>query len=208
MSSPPERRAGPGSGQRWPFGWLTGSAFVTDLRIVLGERNFRRLFATRLISQTGDGIVTAGIGTYVFFNAETFTSPTAAAAALTVLYLPYSLVGPFAGVFIDRWSRRQILVWSALLRSVFVALTAALMAAGNRGVPGPHHDAQRPVEHISQQNRHTATQPLRPKDQPRQTVSFKIHRPAQFERSFRFEWKRSLRRALLRNLRLRLHSRP
>jgi len=38
-------------------------------------------------------------------------------------------------VFIDRWSRRQILVWSALLRASFVVLTAALMAAGNRSVP-------------------------------------------------------------------------
>ena len=42
-----------------------------------------------------------------------------------MLYLPYSLIGPFAGVFIDRWSRRQILVCSALLRSVFVVITAA-----------------------------------------------------------------------------------
>jgi MFS family permease len=115
--------------------WMTRSAFVSDLRVVLAERDFRRLLETRLVSQTGDGIVTAGIGTYVFFNAETFTSPTAAAAALTVLYLPYSLIGPFAGVFIDRWSRRQILVVSALLRSGFVALTAALMAAGNRSIP-------------------------------------------------------------------------
>jgi len=115
--------------------WITGSAFVSDLRTVLAERDFRRLFATRLISQTGDGIVTAGIGTYVFFNAETFTSPAAAAVAFTVLYLPYSLIGPFAGVFIDRWSRRQILVLSALLRSAFVVLTAVLMASGNRSVP-------------------------------------------------------------------------
>ncbi len=110
----------------------TGS-FLADLRAVLAERNFRRLFGTRLISQTGDGVFTAGVGTYVFFNAETFPSPAAGAAAFAVLYLPYSLIGPFAGVFIDRWSRRQILVWSALLRSVFVALTAALMALGNRG---------------------------------------------------------------------------
>ena len=101
---------------------------------MLAERDFRRLFATRLVSQTGDGIVTAGVGTYVFFNATSFPSPAAGAAAFTVLYLPYSLVGPFAGVFIDRWSRRQILVWSALLRSSFVLLTAALMALGNRGV--------------------------------------------------------------------------
>ena len=111
------------------------STFIADLRTVLAERNFRRLFATRLVSQAGDGIVTAGVGTYVFFNASSFPSPAAGAAAFTVLYLPYSLIGPFAGVFIDRWSRRQILVWSAVLRSAFVALTAVLMALGNRGVP-------------------------------------------------------------------------
>ena len=110
------------------------SAVWADLRGVLAGRDFRRLFATRLISQAGDGVVTAGVGTYVFFNATTFPSPAAGAAAFAVLYLPYSLIGPFAGVFIDRWSRRQILVWSALLRSVFVALTAAFMALGNRGV--------------------------------------------------------------------------
>ena len=111
------------------------SRFLGDLRTVLAKRNFRRLFATRLVSQTGDGIITAGVGTYVFFNASTFPNPVAGAAAFTVLYLPYSLVGPFAGVLIDRWSRRQILVWSALLRASFVVLTAVLMALGNRGVP-------------------------------------------------------------------------
>ncbi len=109
------------------------SAVWADLRGVLAGRDFRRLFATRLVSQAGDGIVTAGVGTYVFFNATTFPSPAAGAAAFAVLYLPYSLIGPFAGVLIDRWSRRQILVWSALLRSVFVGLTAAFMALGNRG---------------------------------------------------------------------------
>jgi len=111
------------------------STFLGDLRTVLAERNFRRLFATRLVSQTGDGIVTAGVGTYVFFNASTFPDPAAGAAAFAALYLPYSLIGPFAGVFIDRWSRRQILVWSALLRTTFVVLTAVLMAAGSRGAP-------------------------------------------------------------------------
>jgi len=111
------------------------STFLGDLRTVLAERDFRRLFSTRLVSQTGDGIITAGVGTYVFFNAETFPSPAAGAAAFAVLYLPYSLVGPFMGVFIDRWSRRQILVWSAVLRSAFVVLTAAFMGLGNRGAP-------------------------------------------------------------------------
>jgi hypothetical protein len=38
-------------------------------------------------------------------------------------------------VFIDRWPRRQILVWSALLRTAFVVLTASLVASGELGVP-------------------------------------------------------------------------
>ena len=85
------------------------SAVWADLRGVLAGRDFRRLFATRLVSQAGDGIVTAGVGTYVFFNATTFPSPAAGAAAFAVLYLPYSLIGPFAGVFIasdPQWAAR------------------------------------------------------------------------------------------------------
>jgi MFS family permease len=116
-------------------GRRTGSSFVAELRSVLRERDFRRLFSTRLISQTGDGVFTAGLGSYVFFNNSSFPDPASAAAAFAVLYLPYSLIGPFAGVFIDRWSRRQILVWSALLRTAFVVLTASLVASGRLGVP-------------------------------------------------------------------------
>jgi MFS family permease len=116
-------------------GRAAGPSFLTELRSVLRERGFRRLFATRLISQAGDGAFTAGVGAYVFFNKTTFPNPAAAAGAFAVLYLPYSLIGPFAGVLIDRWSRRQILVWSAVVRSAFVVLTAALMAAGSRGAP-------------------------------------------------------------------------
>jgi MFS family permease len=110
-------------------------SFLRDLRIVWAEHDFRRLFSTRLVSQTGDGLFTAGLGGYVFFNATNFPNPTSGATAFAVLYLPYSLIGPFAGVFIDRWSRRQILVWSALLRSVFVAVTAGLVASGKLGIP-------------------------------------------------------------------------
>lgn len=110
-------------------------SFLRDLRVVWAEHDFRRLFSTRLVSQTGDGLFTAGLGGYVFFNATNFPNPTSGAAAFAVLYLPYSLIGPFAGVFIDRWSRRQILVWSAFLRSVFVAITAGLVASGTLGVP-------------------------------------------------------------------------
>jgi MFS family permease len=110
-------------------------AYVADLRAILAERGFRRLFATRLISQTGDGMFNAGFAAYAFFSAQSFPNPAAAADAFAVLYLPYSLIGPFAGVFIDRWSRRQILVWSALLRALLVIVTAFLVVSGNLGLP-------------------------------------------------------------------------
>ena len=111
------------------------SSAARDLRWVLAEPGFRRLFATRLISQAGDGIYTAGFGAYVFFSAATYPNPAAAASAFAVLYLPYSLIGPFAGVFIDRWSRRQILLVSALVRAGLVAVTALLVVSGRLGVP-------------------------------------------------------------------------
>jgi MFS family permease len=111
------------------------STFISDLRTVLAGSGFRRLFAIRLVSRFGDGIFQAGLGTYVFFSAQSFPNPGSAALAFAVLYLPYSLVGPFAGVFIDRWSRRQIMLWSAVLRAAAVALTGLLIGSGRLGVP-------------------------------------------------------------------------
>jgi MFS family permease len=112
------------------------SSFFRDLRSLwTTEPGFRRLFLTRLVSQTGDGAFTVGLGTYVFFNATSFPDPATAAGAFAVLYVPYSIIGPFAGVFIDRWSRRQILVWSAVVRACFVAITATLVASGTLGLP-------------------------------------------------------------------------
>jgi MFS family permease len=107
--------------------------YLADLRTVIRGRYFRRLFAVRLISQFGDGIFTGGLAGYVFFSPEKQTSAGAAAAAFAVLLLPYSIVGPFAGVFIDRWSRRQVLVYSALVRTGLVAVTGALVATEHDG---------------------------------------------------------------------------
>nr|BFE32123.1 MFS transporter [Actinomadura rugatobispora] len=70
---------------------------------------------------------------YVFFSPERQASAGKAAAAFAVTLLPYSALGPFAGVLIDRWQRRQILVWTPVLRAVLVAAVAALVAAGQDG---------------------------------------------------------------------------
>jgi MFS family permease len=111
------------------------SSYTADLRSVLAERDFRKLLASRLVSQTGDGVFNAGFAAYAFFSAQSFPNPVRAVYAFTVLYLPYSLIGPFAGVFIDRWSRRQIIVWGALIRAAMVAVTGFVVLAGQTGVP-------------------------------------------------------------------------
>jgi MFS family permease len=57
------------------------------------------------------------------------------AAGFAILLLPYSLVGPFAGVWLDRWSRRQVLVLANVVRAGLVLAVAALVLAGVEG-PG------------------------------------------------------------------------
>lgn len=102
-------------------------AVVGDLRVLLRLRDFRRLLAVRLLSQGADGVYQVALATYVVFAPEKEASPAAIASAMAVLLLPYSLVGPFAGVLLDRWRRRQVLVYGNVLRAALASLTAVLM---------------------------------------------------------------------------------
>ncbi|OEV10460.1 MFS transporter [Streptomyces nanshensis] len=100
---------------------------VGDLRTLLHFPDFRRLLAVRLLSQLADGVYQVALAAYVVFSPENETSPAAIASAMAVLLLPYSLLGPFAGVLLDRWRRRQVLLYGNLLRAVLAAGTAALV---------------------------------------------------------------------------------
>ncbi|MET7286766.1 MFS transporter [Streptomyces sp. NPDC005573] len=102
---------------------------VSDLRILLRLRDFRRLLSVRLLSQGADGVYQVALAAYVVFSPEKQTSATAIASAMAVLLLPYSLIGPFAGVLLDRWRRRQVFVHGNVLRALLAAATAVLMAA-------------------------------------------------------------------------------
>ncbi|WP_320781461.1 MFS transporter [Streptomyces sp. CRN 30] len=105
-------------------------AVVRDLRVLLRFRNFRRLLAVRLLSQGADGVYQIALATYVVFSPEKQTSAGAIASAMAVLLLPYSLVGPFAGVLLDRWRRRQVFLYGNLLRALLAGTTAVLMLSG------------------------------------------------------------------------------
>ncbi|WP_434592368.1 MFS transporter [Streptomyces sp. A5-4] len=102
---------------------------VGDLRVLLRLTNFRRLLTVRLLSQSADGVYQVALAAYVVFSPEKQTSPAAIASAMAVLLLPYSLVGPFAGVLLDRWRRRQVFLYGNLLRAALACGTALLILA-------------------------------------------------------------------------------
>ncbi|MFH8435258.1 MFS transporter [Streptomyces sp. NPDC018007] len=100
-----------------------------DLRTLLRLRNFRRLLTVRLLSQSADGVYQVALAAYVVFSPEKQTTAAAIASAMAVLLLPYSLIGPFAGVLLDRWPRRQVFLFGNLLRAGLACSTALLMLA-------------------------------------------------------------------------------
>lgn len=89
-------------------------------RDALGSRDFRRLFAIRLVSQSADGLFQAALVASVVFNPQQQSTIAGFAVATLIVSLPFSVIGPFTGVFIDRWSRRRILVVSPWIRAALV----------------------------------------------------------------------------------------
>ena len=103
------------------------------LRAVLRRPDFRRLYGSRLASQCADGVFQASLAGVVLFSPENTADPAEIAAGFAALLLPYSFVGPFAGVLLDRWRRQRVLVVSNLVRCLLVCLVAAEIAAGLAG---------------------------------------------------------------------------
>nr|WP_090346657.1 MFS transporter [Mycolicibacterium malmesburyense]CRL79263.1 major facilitator superfamily transporter [Mycolicibacterium malmesburyense] len=103
---------------------------VAVWRSVRGLPEFRRLLELRLVSQFGDGLFSAGLAGAILFNPQRAAEPWAIAGAFAVLFLPYSLLGPFAGALLDRWDRRHVLVAANAGRLVLVLAVAQLLEAG------------------------------------------------------------------------------
>ena len=103
------------------------------VRLVLSGGMFRRLFATRLLGQFGDGVFQASLAGAVLFNPDRQANAADIATGFAVVLLPYSLIGPFAGVLMDRWWRKRVLVWANVLRALAVIGVAAEVAAGYQG---------------------------------------------------------------------------
>ena len=101
----------------------------------MSSRGFRRLLEVRLLSQFGDGMFQAALAGSLLFNPQQATDPLAVATGFAVLLLPYSIVGPYVGVFLDRWSRRTVIFLANLTRAALVLPAAALLWNGRESLP-------------------------------------------------------------------------
>jgi apolipoprotein N-acyltransferase len=80
-----------------------------------------KLVGGQCLGQFADGLAQITFAQFVLFDVGRGATPARIAAVLAVTLLPFSLVGPAAGVLIDRWDRRRLLIAISVLRALLAA---------------------------------------------------------------------------------------
>src|SRR5512143_4056278 len=94
---------------------LTPVSFRSYLRLLGGNRNFRRLWSAQIVSEIGDWFYTLAIYNLLL----QFTGRAGSVAlALILQVLPQTLIGPTAGVVNDRLRRKRVMIAADLGRMV------------------------------------------------------------------------------------------
>jgi MFS family permease len=107
--------------------------FLRALLTLLRGRGFRRLFAARVTSSFSDGIFQVALASHVLFNPEKAAGAQGIAVAFALVLLPYSALGPFVGVLLDRWPRRRVLVVSQAVRAAAILGVTGLVTGAETG---------------------------------------------------------------------------
>lgn len=99
--------------------------------------NYALLVIGQGISQFGDFIFYFTLTVWIVAKVAAGQSwaPVAVSAMMFSAYVPYFVVGPWAGVFVDRWNHRRTMMTMDALR----ALLVALMVIGTGAIPLPWH---------------------------------------------------------------------
>src|SRR5213078_334763 len=87
------------------------------LALLRRNRNFRLLYIGQTISQLGDWFNTVAVYALLL---DLTGSATAVAWMLIVQMLPIGIVGPLAGVVVDRLNRRRIMITADVLRGCVI----------------------------------------------------------------------------------------
>src|SRR5215831_6105915 len=98
------------------------------IREVLQIRPFRRLWLAQVVSVFGDFLAIFAVLSYVSFNLK---ANAAQVTGISVSFMiPFALIGPVAGVFVDRWNVKRTMIASDLIRAV---LALGLVFAASLG---------------------------------------------------------------------------
>jgi MFS family permease len=85
--------------------------------ILRTNRNFRLLFIGQTVSQLGDWFNSVAVFALLL---DLTGSATAVAWMMIVQFLPVAVIGPVAGVVVDRVDRRRLMIATDILRGIFV----------------------------------------------------------------------------------------
>jgi len=87
-------------------------------KAILRQGPFRRLWIAQFVSVFGDFLALFGVISLITFRMHgTALQVTAASIAFA---LPIAIIGPPAGVFVDRWNVKRLMIASDLLRAVLI----------------------------------------------------------------------------------------
>lgn len=89
---------------------------------------FRWLVTGQILSQGSDGLAQVAFAQVVLFEVGRGVSPWELAKVLSVMLIPFSIVGPVAGAVVDRWDRRRTLVVVSLARAAIVVASLSVLA--------------------------------------------------------------------------------
>lgn len=92
---------------------------LTYIQLLRRNLSFRRLWIGQVISELGNWF--NFIAVLGLVRVVSHASAEATTIVLLIRLAPFTLLAPFAGAFVDRWSRRTVMIVTDLLR-VFVAL--------------------------------------------------------------------------------------
>src|SRR5258707_6890563 len=99
-------------------------------RVLAGQRDLRLVLSAGLISLTGDWILRIGL----LYRVYVLTGSTVASAlAMMASFVPQVLLGPVAGVFADRWDRKQTMIVADLLLAAGLLPPRATWRRGSAG---------------------------------------------------------------------------
>ena len=93
-----------------------------------------RLLRIRWTGQLIDGLFQSALASFLLFSPERQASAVNAAVAFAVVLLPYSVVGPFVGTILDRFSRQRAIFFANIVRAATLGVIALLMFSDQTGV--------------------------------------------------------------------------